>query len=66
MIRSSRTEGIILMRRRGSRGCAAVLAQDIDFCEFVLSSYMFVVYVAQFSNEKWLLGEHIAAPDFNI
>ncbi len=63
MIRSNRTEGIILMRKQGSRGCAAALIQDVDFCEFVLSSYKFVVYVALFSNEKWLLGEHIGRRD---
>ncbi len=31
VIRSNRTEGIILMRKRGSRGCAAGLIYDVDF-----------------------------------
>ncbi len=69
------------MRKRVSRGCAAVLLHDMDFHDTKsvssvssvfyrllgvrTSSYQFVVYATLFSNEKWLLGEHIAAPDFN-
>jgi hypothetical protein len=40
------------MRRRVSRGCAAALFHNMDFHEFVLSSYEFVAYVALFSKEK--------------
>jgi hypothetical protein len=31
VIRSNLIEGIIRMHKRGSRGCAAVLLQDVDF-----------------------------------
>ncbi len=63
IIRPSRTEGIILMRKRGSRGCAAVLLHSADFHEFVRVRISSLLMLRCFLMRNGCLG-NILAPNF--